>query len=186
MKTLSWLLSFIKNIPIVGKLLKNLLFLIWDIPFVKKLVNNFATNFLASSTTPRPRQYSLWSSDPNPLEITDYTSWPALTNKRFSGRHLPPAPKSYISILPNETPYNREEKRSGSITKLFERNGSMINDRSSLLFMFFAQWFTDSILRIDPRDRRKNTSNHDIDLCQIYGLTEETGRMLRTLKDGKL
>jgi prostaglandin-endoperoxide synthase 2 len=187
MKALSRLLSFIKHIPILGKLLKKLLFTIWKIPFVKELVNNFATNLLASSTTPRPRPYSLWSSDPNPQgEITDYTSWPALTNKKFSGRHLPPAPKSYTSILPNETPYNREDKKSGSITKLFERSGSMITDRSSLLFMFFAQWFTDSILRIDPRDRRKNTSNHDIDLCQIYGLTEETGRLLRTLKDGKL
>ena len=187
MKALSRLLSYIKHLPIVGKFLKKLLFTIWKIPFVKELVNNFATNLLASSTTPRPRPYSLWSSDPNPQgEITDYTSWPALTNKKFSGRHLPPAPKSYTSILPNETPYNREDKKSGSITKLFERSGSMITDRSSLLFMFFAQWFTDSILRIDPRDRRKNTSNHDIDLCQIYGLTEETGRLLRTLKDGKL
>ncbi len=58
--------------------------------------------------------------------------------------------------------------------------------RSSLLFPFFAQWFTDSILRVHPTDRRKNTSNHDIDLCQIYGLTEETANILRTGCGGKL
>jgi prostaglandin-endoperoxide synthase 2 len=53
--------------------------------------------------------------------------------------------------------------------------------------MFFAQWFTDSILRIDPRDRRKNTSNHNIDLCQIYGRKETTARLLRSKeKSGKL
>jgi prostaglandin-endoperoxide synthase 2 len=55
----------------------------------------------------------------------------------------------------------------------------MTTSRSSVLFMFFAQWFTDSVLRFNPLDRRLNTSNHDIDLCQIYGLTEEAARLLR-------
>ena len=35
--------------------------------------------------------------------------------------------------------------------------------------MFFAQWFTDSFLRTSLTDYRKNESNHEIDLCQIYG-----------------
>jgi hypothetical protein len=47
-----------------------------------------------------------------------------------------------------------------------------------------AQWFTDSILRFDPYDRGKNTSNHDIDLCSIYGLTEGTCRVLRRGRGG--
>jgi prostaglandin-endoperoxide synthase 2 len=55
------------------------------------------------------------------------------------------------------------------------------------LFPFFAQWFTDSFLRTDPVDRRKNTSNHEIDLCQIYGLEESTSDILRTMDgSGKL
>ena len=52
--------------------------------------------------------------------------------------------------------------------------------------MFFAQWFTDSVLRTHPEDRRKNTSNHNIDLCQIYGLTEKEAGILRSKIDGKL
>ena len=41
-------------------------------------------------------------------------------------------------------------------------------------------------LRIDPADRRKNTSNHNIDLCQIYGRTEQAANLLRTKTGGKL
>jgi prostaglandin-endoperoxide synthase 2 len=62
----------------------------------------------------------------------------------------------------------------------------MQTDRSSVLFMFFAQWFTDSVLRTDPDDRRKNTSNHDVDLCQIYGLYEHEARCLRSHSGGRL
>ncbi len=52
--------------------------------------------------------------------------------------------------------------------------------------MFFAQWFTDSFLRTDRTDVRRNTSNHEIDLCQIYGLTEAATRMLREGAGGRL
>jgi prostaglandin-endoperoxide synthase 2 len=58
--------------------------------------------------------------------------------------------------------------------------GLAINQRLSLC------WFTDSFLRTDFLDRRKNTSNHEIDLCQIYGLREEITHYLRLQKDGKL
>lgn len=75
----------------------------------------------------------------------------------------------------------------GPVTALYQRPpGRITQDRSSVLFMFFAQWFTDSFLRTEPVDRRKNTSNHKIDLCQIYGLTETTTRMLRAQRGGKL
>lgn len=62
----------------------------------------------------------------------------------------------------------------------------MTTDRSSVLFLFFAQWFTDSVLRIDPYDRRRNTSNHDVDLCQIYGLVEHETLCLRSSAHGHL
>jgi prostaglandin-endoperoxide synthase 2 len=156
-------------------------------PVVGTEVNRLAINHFASSTTPRPRPYSLWSAQesPDPTQpdyISDYTSWPGLTNKRYSARHLPPADPAYIASLVPELPYSYPpNEQLGAATSLFKRGGRITTSRSSLLFTFFAQWFTDSVLRIDPSDRRKNTSNHDIDLCQVYGLSEEAARLLRRL-----
>ena len=162
------------------------------LPLLDRFLNRHLINHFATTTKPRPKAFSLWSavadpSDPSAAEyITDYTSWPSLTNKRYSGRHLPPAKPAYTKGLPQDTPYTGPGQSIGDITVLFARKGAMTTSRSSLLFMFFAQWFTDSVLRISPLDRRMNTSNHDIDLCQIYGLTEEIARALRTKTGGKL
>ena len=57
---------------------------------------------------------------------------------------------------------------------------------TSVWFMFFAQWFTDSFLRTSREDFRQNTSTQEIDLCQIYGLGQEQTRMLRSLSGGRL
>jgi prostaglandin-endoperoxide synthase 2 len=62
----------------------------------------------------------------------------------------------------------------------------MLSFDSSMLFSFFAQWFTDSFLRTDLSDRRKNTSNHEIDFCQLYGLNAEVTHALRAHAGGKL
>jgi prostaglandin-endoperoxide synthase 2 len=161
------------------------------VPVLDRSLNRHFINHFANTTVARPRPFSLWSSvpvggDPTvPEYITDYTSWPGLTNKRYSGRHLPPAASTYTAGLPADAPYEAG-KTMGNVTALFARKGEMTPSRSSLLFMFFAQWFTDSVLRVHPIDRRMNTSNHDIDLCQIYGLTEDIARALRTMTGGKL
>lgn len=161
-------------------------------------LNRQVINHFAGATKARPRAHSLWSPVPGPRGpnepapdvrsqdyITDYTSWPGLTNRGYSGRHLPPAPQAYVDSLPEDAPYVPGQTM-GQVTSLFQRAGGMIPSRSSVLFMFFAQWFTDSILRVHPFDRRMNTSTHDIDLCQIYGLTEETTRCLREMKGGRM
>lgn len=157
-------------------------------PIIGQISNRVAINTLAYATQPRPRPYSLFSNSPKPEEgngaITDYTSWPALTDRSFSGRHLPPASQEDIDRLPYDQPWT--EQSVGEVTALFQRVGAMKKGRSTALFMFFAQWFTDSFLRIDPDDRRRNTSNHEIDLCQIYGLTEATASILRSHHEGKL
>ena len=166
-------------------------FLAWaaSIPWLGKQINQFLTNLIARSTTPRPRPFSLWSSvavapgGPSG-PISDYTSWPALTDRRFSARHLPPASTGNIAALPDDAPSGFGGW--GPVTSLFARGEAMQADRSSVLFMFFAQWFTDSVLRTDPDDRRKNTSNHDVDLCQIYGLHEHQSRCLRSHSGGRL
>jgi prostaglandin-endoperoxide synthase 2 len=165
--------------------------LVWasSIPWLGAWINRSITNQLASSATPRPRPFSLWSpvavakggpSGP----VSDYTSWPALTDRRFSARHLPPACEGWIAALPDDTPAG--PGNWGPITSLFAKGKAMQTDRSSVLFAFFAQWFTDSVLRTDPDDRRKNTSNHDVDLCQIYGLYEHEARCLRSHSGGRL
>lgn len=149
-------------------------------------LNDLATSQFTNATTPRPRAYSLWCHTPSQsqpgdearklAEVGEYTAWPSLVDRQFSGRHLPPMPLEEVEALPS----------LDKVLDLFKRTGKMRKSRSSALFCFFAQWFTDSILRTDPYDRRKNTSNHDIDLCQIYGLDEETTRILRSHSEGKL
>lgn len=159
---------------------------------LRPLASRFAINHFASRTSARPRPFSLWSEAPKPTPVdqqgpvSDYTCWPGLTNRRFSGRHLPPADAAYVAALPEDAAYDAGQQKSGQVTALFERHGEMKSDRSSILFAFFAQWFTDSVLRVHPVDRRMNTSNHDVDLCQIYGLDEKTARTLRSGRWGTL
>lgn len=178
--------------------------LVWvsTIPWLGRLINRIGTNSIARATKPRPRPYSLWwpvdgqgalpSTGQANGPITDYASWPSLTDRSFSARHLGPASEAFIRQLPPDAPYDRATGSTGAITALFARPRDsagqplMTPDRSSVLFMFFAQWFTDSVLRIDPKDRRRNTSNHDVDLCQIYGLNEQETRCLRSGERGHL
>jgi prostaglandin-endoperoxide synthase 2 len=148
-----------------------------------KVISKVAINKLANATDPRPRPYSLWSQHPD--EICDYVSWASLTDRSFSGRHLRAAPESFTAGLPADAAYVSAGNH-GQVTGLFKRAEQIDCSSSSMLFPFFAQWFTDSFLRVHPTDRRKNTSNHEIDLCQIYGLTEATSRILRSGQGGKL
>jgi len=108
-----------------------------------------------------------------------YVSWPGLADRRYTGRHLPPASPEFVSALPGKEEVVR--------TLLLRREGEFTPCSStSALFCFFAQWFTDSFLRTDPIDRRRNTSNHEIDYCQIYGLDEPTTLALRERRGGRM
>ncbi len=172
--------------------IKTVINLVRKIPFTGGLVNWAATNYACTRTPPRPRAFSLWSHVDKPPQLDrqgppgEYTTWPMLTDRQYSARHLPPAHESYVEDLPQDAPYrdDTDPPSLGDVTSLFARQGDMKGGRSSALFMFFAQWFTDSVLRIDPKDRRKNTSNHNIDLCQIYGLEETTAKRLRSKDEG--
>ena len=107
--------------------------------------------------------------------LADYTSWRSLTDRSYTGRHLPPAEPT--------TPLPTAEK----VVALFARreDAEILSEDTTATFSFFAQWFTDSFLRTDPTDWKKNTSNHGIDLCQIYGLTPERTAMLREPTGGR-
>ncbi|MDT7933664.1 MAG: peroxidase family protein [Sphingomonadaceae bacterium] len=112
-----------------------------------------------------------------PFAPSGYVSWPGLADRRYTGRHLPPKPPS--------RPLPDRERVVRSV--LLRPEGQFIPcPRTSTLFCFFAQWFTDSFLRTDPIDRRRTTSNHEIDYCQIYGLDERTTWALRERRGGRM
>lgn len=152
--------------PLLNRLLPGVMGALRHLPFGRRLVTHVAVGVLANATPPRPRPFSLAS---------DYTSWLSLTDRTFTGRHLPAA---VPGVLPTEA----------EVKELFRRRPGrgIPSTDSSVLFMFFAQWFTDSFLRTDRQDWRKNTSTQEIDFCQIYGLTERKARLLREMSGGRL
>ncbi|CAM3736831.1 peroxidase family protein [Smaragdicoccus niigatensis] len=140
---------------------------IGSIPWLRTKASIWAINRAAYSTTLRPRALTL---------LADYTSWRSLTDREYSARHLPPATPEYMAGLPSES----------EVLKLFRRTEEKKDTDTSVMFMFFAQWFVDSFLATDWDDFRKNHSNHEIDLCEIYGLTKAQTDMLRAKHGGRL
>ena len=141
------------------------------IPPLRRFVNRWLVNKAAYAIPTRPRPLSM---------AAPYPTWRGLTDRRFSGRHLPPAP-AFTATLPD----------AASVLQLFERTEDRRATDTSLLFPFFAQWFTDSFLRTKwkeeaVQDFAENESNHEIDLCQIYGAGEEQTTMLRAAVGGLL
>jgi prostaglandin-endoperoxide synthase 2 len=127
-----------------------------------------------AKTKPRPHQYSMFA---------DYTCWPSLTDRVYSGRHMAAATAKYCDSLP---PLE-------AATELFRRPAGRceMSPKSTVLFTHFAQWFTDGFLRTDHTTGdenafRRNTSNHEIDLAQLYGLRAEQTNQLREMKGGRL
>ena len=138
--------------------------------WLRRKVNRALTNRAILKTSTRPYAFSC---------AGDYTSWEALTDRTFNSRHLPPDP--------DQDSGRPSPEEAG---KLFERRGpARLCPKSTVLFAYFAQWFTDGFLRSDrrePRDLRKNTSNHEIDLSQLYGLNREITSLIRSGHGGLL
>src|SRR6478752_4891540 len=137
------------------------------VPAVRRLASRLMINHYGYATTLRPRALSLEN---------DFTTWTSLTDRRFTARHLPPADPETIAALPAESDVNA----------LYRRGEEIKSTDTSVWFMFFAQWFTDSFLRTNREDVRQNTSTQEIDLCQIYGLGADQTRMLRSMSGGRL
>ena len=138
------------------------------LPPVATFVNKLLVNGAVERIPSRPLPYSTMS---------DYTSWASLTDRTFCGRHLPSA------VVPTDLPDANQVAET-----LFLRPASGMREslKSTVMFAHFAAWFTDSFLRIDPRDHRRNTSNHDVDLCNLYGLNSAQTDELRSKQGGKL
>jgi len=154
-------------------------------PGVGGLANKIASNKLASATTARPHSYSLWSPlGKKGAPPANYLSWHTLTDKNYFDRHLGPADDSFMAALPSNE--KTDEFPFGEVSALFERKDGLKEGRSSVFFMFVAQWFTDGFFRSSHVDFRQTTSNHNIDLAQIYGPNEAVAVMLRSGVGGKL
>jgi hypothetical protein len=117
-------------------------------------------NKLVECTRNRPHPWSTAS---------DYTSWKSLTDRTYQARHLPAA----------QTPGRQPDP--DKIDALFARpNGRQtLSNKSTCLFPAFAQYLTDGFIRTDSNNRAKTTSNHEIDLCPLYGRTEAQTLILR-------
>lgn len=147
---------------------------VWNIlqrqPKLERIVNGKLIDLASSKMPYRPNPDST---------LADYTSWASLTDRKYWSRHLPA-----VAEAPGEPAAEK-------VAELFLREDGkfLASDKSTVLFSYFAQWFTDGFLRSDrakePDDRRNDT-NHEIDLMQIYGLTPDVTQQLRRHDGGLL
>ncbi len=100
--------------------------------------------------------------------VSDYTSWRSLTDRGYLARHLPPAD---VPVTPPVEEVQRLFQRRAGVARL--------SDKSTCLFPAFAQYLTDGFIRTVPTDPRRTTTNHEIDLCPLYGRTPDQTAALR-------
>lgn len=139
-------------------------------------VNEILINKLVNRARNRPHP---WTTQ------NDYISWSGLTDRSFSARMLPAKPYPANEALGTRRPPLAE------VVKLFHQDpaGQRPCPKSTLLFPAFAQYLTDGFLRTemqnDPpwgtgvEDRRRTTSNHEIDQSPLYGRTPQQTDVLR-------
>lgn len=134
------------------------------IGFLAQRINSFIINTACNAAPFRPHMLST---------VHDYTSWTGLTDKSWLGRALPPGDP------PNDLPSIKD------VTGLFAPypEGQRECPKSTVLFPVFAQYLTDGFLRTNMTDRRRTTSNHDIDMSPLYGRTSAQTGVLRQKSD---
>ena len=143
----------------------------------KSKVNEILINRLVKKGRSRPHP---WSTR------CEHICWSALTDRTFNARLLPPRP--HTGPVGPGTPRPPEQE----VAALFAADpaGQRVCPKSTCLFPAFAQYLTDGFIRTQisnkppfdsfPEDRRKTTSNHEIDLSPLYGRTAEQTDVLRS------
>jgi prostaglandin-endoperoxide synthase 2 len=136
-------------------------------PPTERVVNRWLINKGVTVVPPRPYRLSTKA---------DYTSQDTLTDKTYNTRQLPPRESGSGGPLPDPT----------AVVELFRREKFIPCEKSTVLFAYVAQWFTDGLLRSDRsvpdkdvRDITRNESTHEVDLAQLYGLNPDTTKLLR-------
>lgn len=145
--------------------------LIEQVPSLRDWINRLIIHRIVSQARNRPHPYSTRSL---------YTSWTSLTDRTWSGRHLGISPIDQATLPKWEM-----------LEPLFKRTSESqrLCPKSTCLFPSFAQYLTDGFIRTqnetnpdgspNPDHRKRNTSNHEIDLCPLYGRTPEQTQALR-------
>jgi prostaglandin-endoperoxide synthase 2 len=133
---------------------------------LERVVNRLLINLAIERLPPRPYRLST---------KRDFTTQDTLTDKTYNCRQLAPTESHVARTTPD----------LGAVVELFERKEFVPCEKSTVLFAYVAQWFTDGFLRSDrsaegdKRDIRRNESTHEVDLAQLYGLNDHATRMLR-------
>jgi prostaglandin-endoperoxide synthase 2 len=119
--------------------------------WASKEVSALAINLAVETTRNRPHP---WST------VSDYTSWEGLSDRSYLARHLPAAAIPSAAL-----------PAAADVQALFQRPGGrqILSTKSTCLFPAFAQYLTDGFIRTVAGDTRMTTSNHEIDLCPLYG-----------------
>ena len=101
---------------------------IQGVPFLEKQVNKFLINSAVYKARVRPHPFSLLGLEER---APAYTSWESLTERTYTGRHLPPAEPEYTESLPDI------EK----VVDIFRRRATSekLSTKSTLLFSHLAQ-----------------------------------------------
>src|SRR5687768_4759543 len=94
-------------------------------PWFDRAVNRLAINATVNVARNRP----------HPLSTAhDYVSWVTLSDRRWSGRHLPPSQKLVAAD-------------AKTVAEIFKRSaGQKLSNRSTCLFAAFAQYLTDGFI----------------------------------------
>jgi len=118
----------------------------------------------------------------------DYISWSGLTDRTYNARLLPAKPPTGQGRGTSRPPLDE-------VAALFARlpgTNQRLCSKSTALFPAFAQYLTDGFIRTmlhnddALEDRRRTTSNHEIDMSPLYGRTEAQTRSLRSMSGGRL
>lgn len=120
---------------------------------------HIVVNRAVGSSRTRPHPWSTYAP---------YITWDGLTDRHYLARHLPPAELTGLPAI-------------ADVQKLFQRppGGQRLSTKSTCLFPAFAQYLTDGFIRTVPTNTAMTTTNHDIDLCPLYGRTRAQTMALR-------